>query len=578
MVDGAARDSSHALASASSRSAPFAIVLVVVVVLLGAVLRLLGTFSLELWGDEALWANRLLEGDVGWIRPAGYMALTKALLSVHNSEPMLRLLSTLPAIAQLPLLWLLLRRLVAPAVATGATLLLAVHPVAVAMAKEFKPYALESFLHTALLLLAVQYIQRPRTRTLAGLVLVAALSPPLAWTPVFVFPGAFLAVGWVALRARRHRDVLLAVLGCIVTLAVLAFIFVARLQSANTNPDFWGGRYDVFFLEEGLVARLSWLVHKTNDLLLLTADLSFPAALRPVVAPLFAWAVALLAAAGVLSLPRSRSWEQGLGGEGRSRFGEQGVGALLALVFVLPWGVLLLFNQLGQWPYGAFRTNMFALAYTVPFVAFGFDAVWRALAARNRRAGQAVAASGVLALVCVLPFSLDDFSRKGHTSVTEDAAVRQALSLVRAVAGEAPAQKVRLLLDGQGGTVARYYLEHHPAARAQLRSWVDAHAEHSMSVGRDAGYQDTLQQTLEETSRQRRSLWIIVAKASSARHTARVLRSACVHAARKRLRGTDVFFCGHDDDVPASFLREHGGARLEPPDADEDKRADEGAP
>ena len=116
-----------------------------VVVVFGVVLRLMGFFDLQLWLDEASWCKRLVDGHYGWIRPVGYMWITRQLVLFHNTEPMLRSLSYVAGIAQLPLLYLLVRRVVAvPAIAVGATFALAIHPIAVAMTKEFKPYALES--------------------------------------------------------------------------------------------------------------------------------------------------------------------------------------------------------------------------------------------------------------------------------------------------------------------------------------------------------------------------------------------------------------------------------------------------
>ena len=212
-----------------------------VIIGVGVLLRLLGQLTIEVWADEALWANKLLEGNVGWIRPPAYMAATKLLLAVRNDEVMLRSLSLLPSLVQLPLLFLLL-----PWAALVGVFLLAVHPTVVAMAKEFKPYALEASVHTALIAMALAYVQAPRTRLLVALVVVAAVAPPFAWSPVFIYPGVFLAVGFSAWQAGRRTDVMVAVGGVVATLLVLGGVFLARLKNADPHPEFWGTSYNVF--------------------------------------------------------------------------------------------------------------------------------------------------------------------------------------------------------------------------------------------------------------------------------------------------------------------------------------------
>ena len=141
--------------------------IVVFVMVVGIVARLAGVRSLELWSDEARWCEHLLTGTGTWFRPIGYMWVTRQILEVFGvSAHALRSLSTLSGILLLPLVYVVLLRIVQHrTVALAATWLLAIHPVAVAMSKEFKPYIVEALMHALLIgltLLVVEAVDRRR--------------------------------------------------------------------------------------------------------------------------------------------------------------------------------------------------------------------------------------------------------------------------------------------------------------------------------------------------------------------------------------------------------------------------------
>lgn len=502
-----------------------------VVIALGVWLRFWGMSTCELWADEAWWANKLVEGEVGWIRPPGYMWLTRQIIAVENTELTLRSLSMIAALLQLPLFFALMRRVVQPWIAVAATFVLAVQPAAVAFAKEFKPYALESCLHTGLLLLAVSYVLRPRTITLLGLVIVAAVAPPLSWSTVFVFPGLFLAVGLVALKSQRRADLALTVAGVVVTLAVLAVIFALRLRAANPHPEYWGKAYGVFYVGDSVTEHIAWYLRHTAELL------AFPGRLR------LWW--------GALPKFEPTSMVLGILGLGvllaAVRKGRPA--SLWALLFVLPWGVFLGFNLAGQWPWGVFRTNVFMLGYALALAAFGLDAVYAIARRRGGRAGGVVVVIvTTLLLAQALPVQPDQFQCKGAGTMALNASVWRALRLLQGTIGR-PDHKVTIAVDGQACSALTYYRQYHAVARDELAAFLQPPVEVRCSTGRDPGWEKLLEEVMAGPD----SFWVIVGK----RHTSRMVEArlphGCTHSLKRKLRGTWVYWCGRSDDPVPVF-------------------------
>lgn len=420
------------------------IVPVVAVVLLGTFLRVLGYFdsSLQLWFDEAIWARMLVDGTAAWIRPAGYMKLTGIIISIANTEPMLRSLSLVAGVAMVALAAAVFRRMTTSAgAALFGVFLIAIHPAAVSMSKEFKPYAVEAMMHVALILLTVRWLADHRRRDLVGFVIVAAGAPLFAWSVVFAYPGLFLLIGFDALRSRRVGDLALAAAGGVVALGVLLGIFFLRVANADAESDFWGQKYDVFYVGGNVVDGVRWALSKTFDVA------GFPGRLATgMPEPLTSWlddglpivaAIVTLAAAAVLIA--------------RRRF-------TALTIWVSPWVLTGAFNAAGKWPYGVFRTNLFLLVYATGIIVQGLDelAASRAWSSSTRRgASGAVVAFSAL----VFPWNLDHFRVKEERSMALNTSVRTA---IEQIAREAPAEgPVDLILDGHACGIFRYYTRLH---------------------------------------------------------------------------------------------------------------------
>ena len=428
------------------------IVPVVAVVVLGVFLRVLGYFdpALQLWFDEAIWARMLVDGTAAWIRPAGYMKLSGLIVSIANTEPMLRSLSLVAGIAMVALVAAVFRRTTTSAhAALFGVFLIAIHPAAVSMSKEFKPYAVEAMMHVALILLAMRWLAAHRRRDLVGFVVVAAGAPLLAWSVVFAYPGLFLLIGFDAWRARRLGDLAIAAAGGVVALGVLLAIFFLRVANTDAESDFWGQKYDVFYVGQDVVDGVRWALSKTFDVA------GFPGRLATgMPEPLTTWldaglpivaAIVTLAAAALLVA--------------RRRF-------TALIIWVLPWVLTGVFNAAGKWPYGVFRTNLFLLVYTTGIIVLGLDelATWRAWSTSTKRAATAAL---IAFSALVFPWNLDHFRVKEERSMALHTSVRTA---IEQIAREAPAEgPVDLILDGHACGIFRYYTRLHRDTKAVLR-------------------------------------------------------------------------------------------------------------
>ncbi|MDP2344021.1 MAG: hypothetical protein Q8O67_23890 [Deltaproteobacteria bacterium] len=443
----------------------------------GTALRLLGYFGdeMQLWLDEASWAQMLVEGRAAWIRPAGYMWLTARLLDVVNNEQMLRSLSVIAGIAQLPLVLVALRlSLGSKWLALFGVYLLAINPVAVAMSKEFKPYALEAAVHGALVIWALAYCRSDRRGHLIGLVVTAALSPLFAWSVVFAYPGVFAAVGLRALKQRRTGDAVIAGAGALCTLVVLASIWAMRVSGKDEKTDYWGRKYDVFYVGDSALEKLQWLTGKSADVL------GFPARLELGVA-MPQWLVALhvafvvLCIVGLIDLLRRRQW-------------------LTLGIWALPIVITVLFNLAGKWPYGVFRTNVYLLFYAIGLVCCGLAAL-APLVARTPLGRRAASAVAVVVVVSIFPFDLSHFRTKEESALALSSSVRTALEKVYAAEiGRPGGRRARLLLDGHACGIYTYYLRSHVETRERFSKLFDERFVVGCSTVLGSKWRDALKQ------------------------------------------------------------------------------------
>jgi hypothetical protein len=437
-----------------------AFTLTLVVVTLGLVLRARGYLydRSAFWLDECSWAMRIVERPLvqNLIRPIGFLAVSKFLaLDVANTETVLRALPWLAGIAATLSAPLLARELYRTLAARALFVaVIALSPFAIDFSKEFKPYSVSLALHLGVMLLVLRYATRRRGADLARALGLAAVGSVFAQDLVLAYPGAFLVLGLTALK--RNRAHLVATCGVAVAivagLALQYFLMWKNLPKDHT--EFWGHKYNVFYTAHETRGYLGWSLQRLADMVTMpgirraqwsAAWLSTTArqGLRSV--DEIVWSC--LFVAGLATLTWQKRWRDGL-------------------LLVLPLGVLWAFNRAGFWPLGAFRTNVFTLAYSGAIAAASFDArvgeqssVWRALAP-------------VLVLV-LLPLALFERSWHEHKrTFTYDSTFPRALDWLAAKQPMSATERELIVLDRRSCDPFRYYTTYQPTVSRRVSALI----------------------------------------------------------------------------------------------------------
>jgi hypothetical protein len=377
-------------------------------------------------------------------------------------------------------------------------------------------------------------------------------------------------------RARRFHHLAALAVGCLATLAVLVGIFLARLASKKPATEYWGRKYDVFYVGDDPLGAVGWFLQKTAEMA------SFPARLQMPWASWLEWCVFVvgiaLVAVGVASIVRERRWH-------------------LAALLLAPWGVMVVFNVVGAWPYGLFRTNTFMLLYMLLLLAVGLDAVVTFVAARARLRPVALVLGGVLA-VLTLPFEARALAHKGPGTLTSESSVRAALERIyeveegrpftvpvdderlfeRIVAADA-ARKAQsdvvtrdeldddaglaqplLVLDGHACTSARYYRDFDDETRGVFEDWLPGHFVTMCTSYKKSAWLEALR------SLRGRDFWLIAGKTGWAKATRETLAPLCDLDVDVTIPpSTHLLHCRHRSD-----LEPIGGTGDAPDDADDD--------
>ncbi len=231
------------------------------ITLLSAILRLLYL------GKKSFWLDEVVSVSIARLDPAGfrnvvmswelneglYYTLLRGWLHLVQGEFAIRLLSVLPAVAAVPFVYLLGRRLFCEKVGAIASLLLAVNAFDVRYAQEARGYSLFAFLVVLATWFFVRCLDAPQKRAnWAGLVIALVLG-----MYAHFFAGLMLPVLWLAAVLRKQdfpwRRFLISS-GIIAFLAIPALLFVAmknRGQVSWVKPTRWSDLYDLLNLLSG---------------------------------------------------------------------------------------------------------------------------------------------------------------------------------------------------------------------------------------------------------------------------------------------------------------------------------------
>jgi len=443
-------------------------------VTMGLVLRARGFLwgTIPFWEDEAAWTAKLIDLPLTtpWIRPIGFMAASKVLIHfLAASETALRLLPWCAGVAALLMAPLAANRLFTSSAARVLFVgVLALHPGAIDLAKEFKPYSVGLALHMAYLLLALRYLENRKTRDLAALLALLLVGVLFAQDTLFAFPSVFGLLLFDTFRSRRFRHLALVALTAAATLGVIVTLYVTTWRKLVADGDgttgYWGNKYDVFYVPDATqpTSRVAWTAKHVVDVL------AMPGMRRET------WHWPSLSAGRLSGLQSTDLFVWGA-------LGLLGVAALAyrrrgrqALLLAAPVVVLTCFNVLGKWPLGAFRTDLFALVYAAGLAAAVFDT------RRTQIRHWELAPVGALV---VLPYLLFDRSIHSHktSSMAGDSAFPAAMDRLEQMAAESLrlGERPMVALDAASCWPWRYYTKYHPdkVRAAEYKERFDAHCE-----------------------------------------------------------------------------------------------------
>lgn len=505
-IPGPARLSAAAW-SAEASTRPY-LVAALTLIGLGVVLRLAGYFGgIEFWWDEAMWAIRIAEGEPTGIRPLGYAWVSRWLIDLRNTEPVVRSVSLVAGALSLPVFLAVCRQAgLSRLTSLFGLFVLAVHPAAIDMTKEFKPYALELLLHLLLLWLAFSCLRSCETWRLLWMSLLAAIAPLFSWSIVVLYPGLFVILAADAFRRRRLPQLLATAGSAVVSAGVLLTAYWLQLRGSRPNHVYWGEKYDIFYLGTDVAGLAFWLLEKTYDVA------SFPARLEtfwlaPSAVDAFVALQVALCLLGAVAIGAARRWD-------------------LAALWLSPWLVTIGLSLLGRWPYGVFRTNLFLLAYSLLLALAGLDGLRRWIAVRQeapRPVGRLIVpvlcTSFVLAF---LPIDVGSFAEGKRSGLSATCHAHRALQVAYDAERDeaAPARRRRFLVDLSARRAYLYYRDYHAVASEKYGAFFRARYRRSK-------HSQPLEETMDRQAD--RGFWLLACGPLEAAAARRYALDRCPH-------------------------------------------------
>jgi len=316
--------------------------------------------NISFWWDEAYWGDKLITKplkEVIRIRPVGFMFLTKLLINISKDETVFRLVSYLSSILTIPLIFLIAKRIWrSKKVILLMLFIIAFSPILITFAKEFKPYALDFFIHTCFIYLSLQYIYSKKDYLLYAIITFAVFSIFFCYTIVFIFPAIFLILLFDAYSNRNHRKLALIIATILIIFVqlYLMYYFIFSETSVADQESYWGKKYDVFYLGSSFIEQFKWVVSKYVGLVKHSgrAEVFWPGA--SLFTPVIGILLLIFHFVGILGFLLERKFNY-------------------LLLFFLPIVTVILINFFGVWPWGPFRVNLFLLIYFLILTVNGFD-------------------------------------------------------------------------------------------------------------------------------------------------------------------------------------------------------------
>lgn len=468
-----------------------------------------------LWEDEAYWAWKTLTLPVltQTFRPPGFLLITKGLVTwLGPSELTFRALPFLASLAGLLTTPYVAKRSFRSDVTRLVVVaLMAVHPAALTMSVEFKQYGVELGVFVVLLAAYLHYRERPGPRSLGLLLLLAWLGFFFSIIIIFLYPALFGVLLWDAAKSKKLR--VLAVTGgaallCVATIVTIYFTTWRHFNEGKAEKR-WGDKYGVFYVPNEQQSRAAWTLKKYADVASLpgygrlrwkTDELSADSLERLVSVDRTFWLV--LHVVGIAWL----LW--------RRRLRE-------AAWLWSPLLVMLVFNWVGRWPAGAFRTNAGIVPFTIFLAAYGLEALTE-LRARIARLLLPVGALLALGPTFVMRpdwFQKGAFARPGRFDEVFDALLKTPRRSGRQ----------QVLMDNSSCRPWRYYSGYDARTAKTTAPQIT-----KRFTGRCVGSVGALSKSIAQNARQGRDTWVVLTdrrrdaavEAATARACASVTRTA----------------------------------------------------
>jgi hypothetical protein len=474
----------------SSHAERFISLLMVASILLGLAFRARGFLfdASAFWLDECVWAMNLTTRPLAqnMIRPPGFILVSKALaVLLSPTETVLRTLPWLAGIAATVASPLLARRLYSsPSSRLLFVAVIALNPAAIDFSKEFKPYSIGLLLHFSLILLALRYIESLRGKDLGLLLGTTVVGCLFTQDLVFAFPGLFAVLGWETFRRKKSHFLWVAVGAGLLVLLLLSQYFFLWRHLPKDGSEYWGNKYNVFYTGRGARSYLTWALERYRDMTGLPGirrdfwqegGITFEQRQQLRTADRVLWLALHLM--GIMVMVWRRRWRE-------------------ALLIGLPLLVLWVFNALGFWPFGIFRTNVFTLVYTTAIAAMAFD-----VPSEQRFRWLAAVPALVIVFVPIVAFEGVWHARK--QAFTYDSKIPQLLERLAKIGEGKP--RSPLILDRRSCDPWRFYTQFHPKVSAQFKeALTEGYEAHCLK--NDA----TIPDELLRYATTRQAVWIVL--------------------------------------------------------------------
>jgi hypothetical protein len=301
------------------------------------------------------------------------------------------------------------------------------------------------------------------------------------------------------------------------TLVMLGALFAARIGGEDRKAEYWGNKYNVFYVDDDAVGQVWWTITQLRELVRWPLRLDLPMPWRTYIASVGF----LLALLGLVALLARRRW------------------TVLTLLAV-PFATTVLFNVLGQWPWGLFRTNFYLLPLLLIIAMIGLDEVATGLERLHPRLVMIGGATVALLALAAAPRWWFHFDEKIKRSQTGQSQVRTAIGLLRAAEERqptsSPTARATLLLDNHACHIFRYYKDHHTETKAAHRDWLESHIAPRCVVP-NSDWVAFLEAATGE------SFWVMNVPRPLQRETAARLRKRCAIRDHHKLGNTSLLYC-----------------------------------